>query len=153
VRGRRYLIAIACMFVASTVLADIRNAAPVQGGAHYAVPFVAVYALGCFGLAAMLFAFTCPKYTRPILLAGGTMSIVGQYVTILVDFEQYGDAFTWYDGFLLPAYCVFLPEAYSQWEHVVGLVFPCALIVLSTAVIPIAWAYYAWSLGRTVPGR
>ena len=74
----RYVVAgIVCFFASLPAIADLSNAAPVQSGSHYAVPSVAVYTLGLFGVGVMWFAFTCPKYARPVLLSAGTISIFG----------------------------------------------------------------------------
>lgn len=123
-------------------MADIRNAAPVQGEIHYAVPVVAVLVFGLFGLFTLWFAFSCPCFMRPFVLVASSVLILAQYGAVIIDFQQYPDAFVWYDGLLLPWYVLILPEAYGDPGHVIGLVLPCLFIAVSTIAIPVAWFYH-----------
>ena len=110
-----------------------------QGELVYAVPWLAVLGFVGVGSFVMWFAFTCPAVARPFLLAGGSVLVLLPYVALMVDLAKYPRAFVWWDAFLLPAYCIFLPEAYASAGTVTGLVLPCLIMLLATALVPAVW--------------
>jgi hypothetical protein len=63
----------------------------------------------------------------------------------MFDLTGYPGSFVWWDAFLLPAYCVFLPKAYTSVGTVLGLVLPCLIIIIATLLIPAAWIlHFKW---------
>jgi len=126
----------------SLAWADVRNADPVQGEFHYGIPFLAAFAFGGLGMFGLRFAISCHHDVRPFVLAFASAMIFGQYFAIMSDLSNYDGASVWYDAFILPFYCLTIAEAYSKTGHIIGLVLPCILIVISTLAIPVSWAIH-----------
>lgn len=130
------------LFLPSSLWAGLRDASFVGGDRVYGRLFIIVFALGTFGFFVLLFALTCPKPICEWLLVVGSILICLQYVFLIKDLLSYSENFSWYDGFLLAPYLLFLPQSYSNLGVVIIHVLPSLLLVTSTIAVPMVWRHY-----------
>jgi mannose/fructose/N-acetylgalactosamine-specific phosphotransferase system component IIC len=139
------IVSLSLLFLPSSLWAGLRDASFVRGGRVYGRLFVIVFALGIFGFFILLFALTCPKPICEGLLMVGSIIIGLQYIFLIKDLLSYSESFSWYDGFLLAPYLLFLPQSYSNLGVAIIHVLPSLILISSTIAVPVVWRYYLQS--------
>lgn len=139
------IVSLSLLFSPSSLWAGLRDASFVGGERVYGRLFVIVFALGIFGFFILLFALTCPKPICEGFLIAGSIIISLQYVFLIKDLLSYSENFSWYDGFLLAPYLLFLPHSYSNLGVFIIHVLPSLILISSTIAVPAVWRYYLQS--------
>ncbi len=122
--------------------ADLNDGIFVWGTSVWLVPWAAFLSMGLFAVMGMALARRQSLLVRPLLLLAATVSALLQYAVIMLDLDQYPDAFAWYEAFLIPYHLILIRESWSSLGTVFGLVVPSIGILLVTGYLPLEWRRY-----------